>query len=158
MFKAQLEVMKKLSQFIMEWNQLTAGSNVPRSAEGPIISIKGTPFKRLFKGESDCEIRDFLKDFETYYLNCSDKEKREQLRCHLGKRAVLYYDNEEVSFVNCRSFDEVKQKLIEYFDNEEDALERFVACKQKSDEDPLDFVQTKRKLAKTHGLISRRLN
>ncbi|CAH0384671.1 unnamed protein product [Bemisia tabaci] len=112
------------------------------------LAIQAPPFKRLFEGESDYEIRDFLKDFETHYRNYSDKEKREQLRCHLGKRAVLYYDNKVVSFINCRSFDEVKQKLIEYFDDEEDALERYAACKQKSDEDPLDFVQTKRKLAR----------
>ncbi|XP_018901412.2 uncharacterized protein [Bemisia tabaci] len=147
MFKAQLEVMKKLSQSIIEWNRLTAGSNGPRSAEGPIISIKAPTFKRLFNGESDYEIRDFLKDFETYYRNCSDKEKREQLRCHLGKRAVLYYDNEEVSFMNCRSFDEVKQRLIEYFDADDDALSKFTERSQGMNEDPLDFVQTKRKLA-----------
>ncbi|XP_018904709.2 uncharacterized protein [Bemisia tabaci] len=147
MFKAQLEVTRTLSQSIMEWNQLIAGSNVPRSAEGPIISIKAPPFKRRFKGESDYEIRDFLKDFETHYRKCSDQEKRDQLRSHLGKRAVQYYDNEEIAFQNCESFEETKQKLIEYFDDVEDALQKFSARTQRSDEDPLDFVQAKRKLA-----------
>ncbi|XP_072156543.1 uncharacterized protein [Bemisia tabaci] len=147
MFKAQLEVTRTLSQSIMEWNQLIAGSNVPRSAEGPIISIKAPPFKRRFKGESDYEIRDFLKDFETHYRKCSDQEKRDQLRSHLGKRAVQYYDNEEIAFQNCESFEETKQKLIEYFDDDEDALQKFSTRTQRSDEDPLDFVQAKRKLA-----------
>nr|XP_018898403.1 PREDICTED: uncharacterized protein LOC109031375 [Bemisia tabaci] len=147
MFKAQLEVTRTLSQSIMEWNQLIARSNVPRSAEGPIISIKAPPFKRRFKGESDYEIRDFLKDFETHYRKCSDQEKRDRLRSHLGKRAVQYYDNEEIAFQNCESFEETKQKLIEYFDDDEDALQKFSARTQRSDEDPLDFVQAKRKLA-----------
>ncbi|CAH0382500.1 unnamed protein product [Bemisia tabaci] len=135
----------------MEWNQLKTESNVPRSAEGPIISIKTPPLKRLFKGESDYEIRDFLKDFETHYHECSDQEKRDQLRSHLGKRALQYYDNEDIAFQNCESFEETKQKLIEYFNDEEDTLGKLVACKQKSGEDPLDFVQTTRKLARNLG-------
>ncbi|CAH0384768.1 unnamed protein product [Bemisia tabaci] len=151
MLRAQLEAMRTLSQSIMEWNQLKTESNVPRSAEGPIISIKAPPFKRLFKGETDYEIRDFLKDFETHYRKCSDQDMRDQLRSHLGKRAVQYYDNEEIAFQNCESSEETKQKLIVYFDDEEDALGKFAACKQKSGEDPLDFIQTMRKLARNIG-------